>query len=676
MRLDRLLQSVIYIDCLLLACTGIAQAGTPAAARSDDLRRHIEAARQQPALLDTRITLILEADPSTALTAQIAAHHGTQRYRHRRLHEIEIPLGRLAMLLDALPGDVVARLPYPHEALAVTGQGVALTGAADMHGLQNSGQGVSIGIIDLGFANLSAAQASGDLPSNLTITDYTGTGVTTGTTHGTSVAEIAHEMAPGATLYLAKVATDVQLAQAASDMAAAGVRVINHSVAWFGAAFYDGTGPICDVVNTAATDGVQWVNAMGNSRTKHYLGTFTDSDGDLRHEFTSNQNYNTITVTAKSALSLILNWDAYPTTTIDYDLYLYNGNPDSGGTLVASSVNAQSGRGQLRYPYPYEAITHTPTTTGTYYIVARKVSASTAHLPLTLFSTGPDLAIYTPASSMAQPADCANTLSVGAVNLSDVAEYFSSEGPTTDNRAKPDITAPDRVQTSLASSFAGTSASSPHMAGAVALVMAHNPAYTLPQIRSLLIGTAKDVYSAGYDYRTGYGRVSLDADRDGVNHDMDNCRLAANADQADMDTDGAGDACDDDIDGDNLSNTVEARLGSDPRNTDTDGDGLGDGTEVNVHQTSPISPDTDGDGLTDGSEINNYGTNPRVSDKGDLAPLGAADGQTNIADLLILSRFAEGLDTPSGRDFILADMNADNQLDVRDLLLLRRQLGY
>src|SRR4030065_551869 len=113
------------------------------------------------------------------------------RVRRGRLHEVSIPASRVKALLNALPSDVLARLPYPHQAVAVTGQGVAITGAADMQTLGNNGAGVKIGVIDLGFASLSTSQASGDLPPpgpNLSITDYTGTG-TGGTNPGTTVAE-------------------------------------------------------------------------------------------------------------------------------------------------------------------------------------------------------------------------------------------------------------------------------------------------------------------------------------------------------------------------------------------------------------------------------------------------------------------------------------------------------
>lgn len=595
------------------------------------LQQHLDRIVQTPALAAESITIILEADSLSS--SDVSPHEGKLRYRYARLHEVSIPGTKLAALLEHLPNNVLARLPYHQEAVAVTGQGVAKTGAADMQAMGNAGAGVKIGIIDLGFASLSSAQASGDLPSNLTITDYTGTGATAGTeNHGTNVAQIAYDMAPGASLYLAKISTEVQLAQALNDMGAAGVKVINHSVAWFGAAFYDGTGPICDIANSAESKGAIWMNAMGNSRTAHYLGTFTDANGDLRHEFAAGQNYNTISLTASNKVSLILNWNAYPTTTTDYNLYLYDSNPDTGTpTPVATSAATQSGTPNSQ---PYEQITYTPTTSGTYYIVVKKKKSSTPNLPLTLFSTGPNLGKYTTTSSILQPADCANVVGVGAVNLSDVAEGFSSEGPTTDGRAKPEISAPDGVQTSLSTAFYGTSASSPHATGAAALLLAKNLAMTPAQLRTALVSAVKDVGAAGYDYRAGYGRISLDADGDGLNHDE------------------------------------ELTYGTSPINVDTDGDGLSDMAEVKTYNTLPTNSDTDGDGVSDYDEVMVYQTNPNSSNKGDIAPRGAPNGVVDVADLLILTRFIEGLDVPTAHEIALLDMNGDGVLDVRDFLLL------
>lgn len=59
--------------------------------------------------------------------------------------------------------------------------------------------------------------------------------------------------------------------------------------------------------------------------------------------------------------------------------------------------------------------------------------------------------------------------------------------------------------------------------------------------------------------------TNLDVDGDTVGAAFDNCPLNANADQADLDSDGVGDACDDDIDGDGESNADEQEAGTDPR---------------------------------------------------------------------------------------------------------------
>lgn len=69
----------------------------------------------------------------------------------------------------------------------------------------------------------------------------------------------------------------------------------------------------------------------------------------------------------------------------------------------------------------------------------------------------------------------------------------------------------------------------------------------------------------------------------------------------------------DDPDIDQLTNLQEYVNGTDPRDDDTDDDGLKDGDEINTHGTNPLIADTDGDGLNDGDEIT-AGTNPKNTD--------------------------------------------------------------
>lgn len=71
----------------------------------------------------------------------------------------------------------------------------------------------------------------------------------------------------------------------------------------------------------------------------------------------------------------------------------------------------------------------------------------------------------------------------------------------------------------------------------------------------------------------------FDRDGDGILEGADNCRSTPNPTQADLDADGAGDACDADDDADGLPDSAQPSLGTDPRRADTDSDGLADGAD-------------------------------------------------------------------------------------------------
>jgi len=626
------------------------------------------------------VTVIIESDFENEDLSEVGRLGGVPRYKSGKQYEVQIPINKLTKLKNKLKHSTQARLPYPHKPLSVVTQGVEISGAGDMHALANNGTGVKIGVIDLGFTSYVSSQNAGELPSSLTITDYTNKGLD-GTNHGTNVAEIVHDMAPGAELYLAKVGSTLQLQQAMLDMQAAGVKIINHSVAWFGTNFYDGSGGVCDITDQAESSGILWVNAMGNSRTAHYLGSFADNDSNLQHEFSVGQNYNTVNLTQDRDVTIVLNWDDYPRSRTDYNLYMYDGIPASGGSIVMSSEDSQSGSGG----FPYEAMTYTPAFTGAHYIVVTKKSTSTASVPLTLFSLEPALGVQVTSSSLVQPADCSSVLSVGAVDLNDNVEWFSSEGPTTNGISKPDVAATDRTVTSLSGSFAGTSGSSPHVAGAAALILSQNPTYSPLQLRNELISTAKDVSSAGYDYRTGYGRISLDADQDLVNHDDDNCPVVANNNQLDTDLDLTGNACDLDDDNDGLTDIFELAIGTNELLIDTDSDGLDDLFEVSFDgdaslytigvDLNPLSNDTDNDGFFDADDplpiVFNYMD-------GDLAPLGSPDGVINIADYVIARRILEGDILPTDIQLSHGDLYPqalpDGEFTTSDVLILYQHL--
>ncbi|MEZ4227143.1 MAG: thrombospondin type 3 repeat-containing protein [Polyangiaceae bacterium] len=81
--------------------------------------------------------------------------------------------------------------------------------------------------------------------------------------------------------------------------------------------------------------------------------------------------------------------------------------------------------------------------------------------------------------------------------------------------------------------------------------------------------------------KDGAGDVcDADDDADGVDDTADNCPFVANSDQADSNGNGVGDACETDSDGDGVPNDVDVCPDVyDPEQTDTDGNGVGDACE-------------------------------------------------------------------------------------------------
>jgi serine protease AprX len=111
------------------------------------------------------------------------------------------------------------------------------------------------------------------------------------------------------------------------------------------------------------------------------------------------------------------------------------------------------------------------------------------------------------------PADGFNTIGVGAVTNNNVLANFSSRGPTSDGRIKPEIVAQGvGVFTASASGFNryssgnGTSYSTPIAASVAALLLSAHPHLINSQARNIFIETADNSLSPNNE--RGYGLVS------------------------------------------------------------------------------------------------------------------------------------------------------------------------
>ncbi|MEW5721312.1 MAG: S8 family peptidase, partial [Chloroflexota bacterium] len=123
------------------------------------------------------------------------------------------------------------------------------------------------------------------------------------------------------------------------------------------------------------------------------------------------------------------------------------------------------------------------------------------------------------ASTVGSPGCAKLVITVGATTKSDSVANFSSRGPTSDGRVKPDVCFPGASIVAcrasgtsmgtpvnqLYTSASGTSMATPHAAGTCALLLQAKPGLSPQQIKDLLMDTAKDL---GLDANTqGKGRA-------------------------------------------------------------------------------------------------------------------------------------------------------------------------
>lgn len=142
-------------------------------------------------------------------------------------------------------------------------------------------------------------------------------------------------------------------------------------------------------------------------------------------------------------------------------------------------------------------------------------------------------------------------------------------------------------------------------------------------------------YNGKFISYMGSNPCMVDSDGDGTNdkEEAAGCRL--NPEPCVAPEGGNGGL---DWDGDGLPDNAEARIGTDPRDPDTDDDGVEDGDEdtnhngiyePNLGESDPFNPDTDADGMNDGYELR-YGTDPTNPDTdGDCIPDGVEDSTAN-----------------------------------------------
>jgi len=493
------------------------------------------AASRMMTVRDDRVTVIVV--PVNALltdaAAQLIARVGGQAIRSGEGYvEAEVPIGSLADL--ARRHDLIDHIRAPIRArpcAPIISEGVEKTGAGRWHQSGWTGAGVKVAVIDVGFIGLAQATAQNELPGDAIARDFTGEGLEATTEHGVGVAEIVHDIAPDAQLYLLKVAFETHLQSAVSYCKSNGIDIINFSAGFDGFNFYDGVAyssmvpsPIT-IANDAAANGILWVNAAGNERRNHALIQWRDDIVEGVQDWAPDMNVNQIGWhDPGDIIAVFLTWNAWPTTNQDFDLYLlWSPDEHSGWQLAGGSEFPQSGS---EPPLEWIGGEVSPGWSGYYGFAIEKYAATTTPtFVVRTYFAPPQFYSYnnavTPApGSLTCPADAASVLTAGAIDEDVYAtgptEPYSSLGPNLGSYTgkpvvmKPDVCgADDTASWTYGTGFTGTSAASPHTAGLAALVLSRFPEYTAAQVRAYLEAETIDLGPAGKDNEFGYGPVVL-----------------------------------------------------------------------------------------------------------------------------------------------------------------------
>jgi hypothetical protein len=469
---------------------------------------------------------------------------GALQSAYANFQQAMVPISVLESLADRSDVKLV-RQPWRPVLLepdvgAQTSEGVAasLANVWHTHSVPRRGEGVKVAIVDAGFSGYAALLGT-DLPATVTTQDYTASFPGT-SPHGTACAEIVYDMAYGVSrMYLVKIATDVDLANAITYLIGQGVHVMSMSLGWMVGGPGDGTdgggsSPLYDALDNARTNGIFVAMAAGNNRDDMWSGTYSDHpSAPGTHQWPHGGNVNCIgpgtpdgtcyLIDPDTTISASLHWDSWPSGPEDYDLYLLRDN-GSSWAIVASSTNRQTAGAE-----PVEFISYLTTSAASPYgfaVVDYSTSGPGCFRLILSHSLGASLDEQVESRTLIFPSDSPDAMAVAAVDVTSYAqESYSSEGPTfgsggacTGGLVEPDIAAYANVSTVSygAGGFNGTSAATPHVAGAAVLYTGAYSATvgsgsppTPAQTQAYLETNATDLLTSGRDNETGEGRLTL-----------------------------------------------------------------------------------------------------------------------------------------------------------------------
>ena len=420
---------------------------------------------------------------------------------------------------------------------------IAATGA--------TGSGVKIGVISDSVnqvgGGIASSIASGDLPASGVQVLLDDTGDPNATDEGRAMLEIDHHIAPGASLAFSAATSAQVMASGITNLHNVGSQVIEDDIRFLDSPFFN-DGIIAQAATNAVAAGSFYASAAGNQANQGWQGAWKGTSGteggitSTFEDFGGGNLLQKFTLPVGGQLDIIFQWDA---------AFLEGGSPlsnfqvpneldalvtDSTGATLEADYNTNT----LTTDEAYQQITFT--NDGSFgtndFAFAFQLAQGPAPTQLRWVSFGDDpMATGEGAPTTFGQAAAKSVVAVAAVNWATPTTpepYTSLGGPLTflfdqngnrlaapEIRNKPDVTAPDDVDTSFFGTdddgdgfpnFAGTSAATPHAGAAAALLISQEPSITTPAfVTQYLEQTAMDIGAPGYDNLTGFGLIQLRA---------------------------------------------------------------------------------------------------------------------------------------------------------------------
>ena len=364
---------------------------------------------------------------------------------------------------------------------------------AAWHAKGFTGKGVKVAVIDGGFEALPTDRRRRP-PRERRHAGLLRRQLATGEDHGTAVAEIVHEMAPDAQLYLVCVDTEVDLAAAVAYAKSQGVTSSTTRPAGSGPAETTAPARSARSSPTRARAGSCGSTRRATTRDTHWAGTFINADGDRWHDVEPERRRREHVRLARRLRDLRLSEMG---RVARRRLRLRpRPVPRRLGTVIAAPRTSRAGGAAA-----VEGLC----------VGSRAVAISLSSGPsglrrassprLDLVSWSPPLQYQTAAGSIGDAGLVAGRVRgrrpLLAVAGSSATAPRARRSTAGRSRTSPVTTAsrerPSAAFSSCPSGFAGTSASSPEVAGAAALVKQAYPSSPLTSSRRTLVKAAREI---------------------------------------------------------------------------------------------------------------------------------------------------------------------------------------